>query len=961
MPIQLNYLSNFLSFGVHKNHTIQDKKSIYILNILFLVAFLAIFIFAVIELFNQRLTTFITHIFSLFATIIGWYFVWKGKYKTGLGILVSELSIALFFLSNYYGRDTANYTGFYQLIIGVWLIFNFKNLKELIFFTSLPIISLLCLEIFDYPFHVPGVLSNAEILFFHRVNIISFIITTIIFIILSYQNNQYFEKQIKTNEAIAKNILDSIPDLIWIVDEDFKMVSFNNKVEKGVEKLFGFKPQVGDDIRLWAQSSKFDINEWIDNYKKAFKGESFEVELEVENRVLNYVFTKCKLDENRQGVIVQGFDISKVKKEKQQLNNAKLLIETINRNIAEGIYRSTPKDGLIYANEPFARMFGYESIEDVLSVESPFLYVNPERRDELVEKINAQGFFSNEEVVFKRRNGEIFYALVSSFKSVDAEGNDFFDGSVRDISKIKLTEERLKSTNQLLESINQNIGEGIYRTAKDEGLIYVNKPFIKIFGYDSFEEMKKLSANELYKDIKRRDQLTDILEKEGRYVNEEVTYLKKDGSVFYAITSSSKTIDENGKVFYDGSIRDITILKVAEEALIKAKNEAEFAGKAKSLFLSNMSHEIRTPLNAIIGLTNQIIENKPEKIEDLENLNAIKYSSFNLLNIVNDILDFSKIDAGKIVLKNERFNFIEFFRQFKISVDTLAKDKNLEIIYDIDDNIPEFLKGDQYRLNQILLNLASNAVKYTETGSVKFIFKVFERCDKRLKIKFDVVDTGIGIPEDKLEFIFNPFTQIDLQNRYKHAGTGLGLTITKRLIELQDGSINLKSELNVGSTFSFKLAFDVVENVGLNEESELKETQPVEKDLSAFKILMVEDNKINVLLNQQIFKKWKCRLHEAYDGKQGIEKLNEEKFDFVLMDLQMPIMDGFQAFEIIKNYPPDHINYNIPVMAFTADAMEETKNRIIEIGFYDHLTKPFKEEDLFDKINKILIEKRNRL
>src|SRR5690606_24169985 len=132
--------------------------------------------------------------------------------------------------------------------------------------------------------------------------------------------------------------------------------------------------------------------------------------------------------------------------------------------------------------------------------------------------------------------------------------------SVRDISKIKLTEERLKSTNQLLESINQNIGEGIYRTAKDEGLIYVNKPFIKIFGYDNFEEMKKLSANDLYKDIKRRDQLTDILEKEGRYVNEEVTYLKKDGSVFYAITSSSKTTDENGKVFYDGSIRDITIL-----------------------------------------------------------------------------------------------------------------------------------------------------------------------------------------------------------------------------------------------------------------------------------------------------------------------------------------------------------------------------------------------------------------
>lgn len=953
----MNGFSKFLSFGVNKNHTIQDKKSIYILNILFLVAFIAIFIFAILELYNNRITTFIIHGFSLLATIIGWLFVWKGKYKTGLALLVTELSVALFFLSNYYGRDTANYTGFYQLVIGVWLIFNFKNLKELIFFTSLPILSLLCLEIFDYPFHTPGNLSVEEILFFHRVNIISFIITTIIFIILSYQNNKYFEKQIKTNEAIAKNILDSIPDLIWIIDEDFRLVSFNSQVEKGVEKLYGFKPQIGDDVRSWAQSSKFKFEEWIDNYKKAFAGENFEVELEVENRVLNYVFTKCKLDEKRQGIIVQGFDVSKAKKEKQQLNNAKLLIETINRNIAEGIYRSTPKDGLIYANEPFAKMFGYDSIEDVLSVGSPFFYVNPNRRDELVEKINSQGFFSNEEVIFKKRNNEIFYALVSSFKSVDAEGNEYFDGSVRDISKIKLTEERLKSTNQLLESINHNIGEGIYRTAKDEGLIYVNKPFIKIFGYSSFEEMKMLSANDLYKDIKRRDQLTDILERDGRYVNEEVTYIKKDGSVFYAITSSSKTIDENGKVFYDGSIRDITILKVAEEALIKAKNEAEFAGKAKSLFLSNMSHEIRTPLNAIIGLTNQIIENKPEKIEDLENLNAIKYSSFNLLNIVNDILDFSKIDAGKIILKHERFNFIEFFRQFKISVDTLAKDKNLEIIYDIDDNIPEYLKGDQYRLNQILLNLASNAVKYTETGYVKFVFKVFERCDKKLKINFDVIDTGIGIPEDKLEFVFSPFTQIDLQNRYKHAGTGLGLTITKRLIELQDGSITLKSKINSGSTFTVKLAFDIVNSAEKTDGSEIKTNEKVERDLSEYKILMVEDNKINVLLNQQIFKKWKCRLHEAYDGKQGLDKLNEEKFDFVLMDLQMPIMDGFQAFEAIKNFPPNHTNYNIPVLAFTADAMEETKNKIIQIGFNDHLTKPFKEEDLFDKINRLLKNK----
>jgi len=950
-------LSKFLSFGVNKNHTIQDKKSIYILNILFLVAFLAIFLFAIIEFFNNRLTTFILHVVSLLATIIGWYFVWKGKYKIGLGVLVSELSISLFLLSNFYGRDSANYTGFYQLIIGVWLIFNFKNLKELIIFTSMPILSLLCLEIFDYPFHTSGDLSTEEILFFHRVNIISFVVTTVIFIILSYQNNKYFEKQIKTNEAIAKNILDSIPDLIWIVDDEFKLVSFNSKVEKGMEMLFGFKPNIGDDVRTFAQSGHFNVNEWIESYKKAFEGESFEIEIEIENKVLNYVFTKCKLDDVRYGVIVQGVDVSKSKKEKQQLNNAKLLIETINRNIAEGIYRSTPKDGIIYANEPFAKMFGYESIEDVLSVGSPFLYVNPERRDELVEKINSQGFFSNEEVVFKKRDNEIFYALVSSFKSVDADGNEFFDGSVRDISKIKLTEERLKSTNQLLESINQNIGEGIYRTAKDEGLIYVNMPFIKIFGYSSFDEMKKLSAHDFYKDIKRRDQLTEILEKEGRYVNEEVTYLKKDGSTFYAITSSSKTIDENGKVFYDGSIRDITILKVAEEALIKAKNEAELAGKAKSLFLSNMSHEIRTPLNAIIGLTSQVIENNPEKIEDLENLNAIKYSSFNLLNIVNDILDFSKIDAGKIVLKNEIFNFIEFFRQFKISVDTLAKDKKIEIIYDIDDNIPEFLKGDQYRLNQILLNLASNAVKYTETGHVKFVFKVFERCDKKLKINFDVIDTGVGIPEDKLEFVFSPFTQIDLQNRYKHAGTGLGLTITKRLIELQDGSITLKSKINSGSTFTVKLAFDIVDSAEKADSSEIKSTEKVERDLSEYKILMVEDNKINVLLNQQIFKKWKCRLHEAYDGKQGLDKLNEEKFDFVLMDLQMPVMDGFQAFEAIKNFPSSHTNYNIPVLAFTADAMEETKNKIIQVGFNDHLTKPFKEEDLFDKINRLLKNK----
>lgn len=399
--------------------------------------------------------------------------------------------------------------------------------------------------------------------------------------------------------------------------------------------------------------------------------------------------------------------------------------------------------------------------------------------------------------------------------------------------------------------------------------------------------------------------------------------------------------------------KDITENKNFQKELLKAKNDALFSAKVKTEFLSNMSHEIRTPMNAIMGITDLLLEDSAFTGISLENLKSIRYSADNLLVIINDILDFSKIEAGKITFENIDFDLRLRMSELHKTFEYRSKEKGLDFLINIDKNIPNILKGDPYRLNQILFNLVGNAMKFTSKGSITIDVKLQETSENECKLIFNIIDTGIGIPEHKQSKIFESFNQAYTDTTRKFGGTGLGLAITKNLTLLQNGNININSKVGVGSVFSVELKFEKSEL----EKLEIDKLANEVYDLSKFKILVVEDNVMNQFVAKQFFKKWNTEIIIANNGVEAVELLSEiVDFDLVLMDLQMPEMSGFEAAELIRSNNSPVLNSDIPIIALSADAFLETRKKVIEAGMNDFVTKPFKPEELYQKVLKYVIK-----
>lgn len=429
----------------------------------------------------------------------------------------------------------------------------------------------------------------------------------------------------------------------------------------------------------------------------------------------------------------------------------------------------------------------------------------------------------------------------------------------------------------------------------------------------------------------------------------EVEYKMKNTSgkwVWYYNRDIVFKRDENNEVTQIlGSTSNISNIKKVESDLRIAKQEAEKAARVKSEFLSNMSHEIRTPMNAIIGLTDLLLTEKHDPFID-ENLKSIKQSADNLLVIINDILDFSKIEAGKMVIEAIDFDIKYQFEHIGKIMSHKAREKGLAFETIIDNNIPKYLVGDPFRLNQIIINLAGNAIKFTKIGFVKIEARLLSIKEDKVELEISVKDSGIGIPKDKQQTIFESFTQAASDTSRFFGGTGLGLTITNQLVKLMDGSISVESVPDIGSEFavvmSFKKGSD--QNIVSNKE------QISEQVISHQKILVVEDNKINQKVITQILKTWGCYHEVANNGREGLQLLSKNDFDIVLMDLQMPVLDGYETTKLIREGIAGSRMKNIPIIALTADAFPETKTRVIDTGMNDFVSKPFKKHELNNKI-----------
>jgi CheY-like chemotaxis protein len=363
-----------------------------------------------------------------------------------------------------------------------------------------------------------------------------------------------------------------------------------------------------------------------------------------------------------------------------------------------------------------------------------------------------------------------------------------------------------------------------------------------------------------------------------------------------------------------------------------------------------MSHEIRTPMNAVIGMAHLLIEDEPRP-DQLENLRTLQFSAENLLGLINDILDYSKIDSGKVELEKVSFELNNVFNRILHSYSYQAREKSLDILFESDPSLPKNLIGDPVRLGQIVNNLVSNAVKFTEQGNVKIRLTNEKEDEDTIAIRFDFEDTGIGIPKEKLSLVFEAFTQASAATTRKYGGTGLGLAIVKRLVELFGSKIKAYNRPEGGTRFTFSILFEKAKSTDILSP---KGNEDGYRILQNTCILVAEDNLVNQIMIKKFLNKWGVgEVVIANDGNEAIRAFEKQDFDLILLDLQMPDKDGFQVAEFVRAYP-DSRKKKIPIIALTASSLIEVKQQLEKVGMDDYIPKPFNPDNLYTKILKFL-------
>jgi len=662
-------------------------------------------------------------------------------------------------------------------------------------------------------------------------------------------------------------------------------------------------------------------------------------------------------------VLTMRFANSFIEAEYQQKESEKL--QTINRQMAMEITeRKRVQAELLILNQAVEQSPITIVITDI---RGNIEYVNP-RFTEVTGYTSEEAIGQNPRILKSGNLGNEFYKNLwdtilsgniwtGDFLNIKKDGMAYWDRAtispvfndnkqiIRFIAfKEDITEQRaIEIQMQKLSSVVEHSPTAVVITDAQGQIDYVNPYFEQMSGYSKEYILGKnprilksgKNSETLYRDLWNTIS-------NGNFWKGEIINCAKNGNEIWNSISITPLFNEDDNITHYVSIQeDITKSKQFEEELKIAKNEAVAATKAKGDFLANMSHEIRTPMNAIIGL-NHLLSRTEMSNKQKDYVKKVSYSATGLLGIINDILDFSKIEAGKMDIEYIDFELNDVFENLLNLSGDKVREKGLDLIVDIDKDVPPFINGDSLRIGQILINFVSNAVKFTEKGEIRISCNLVSSENDSAVLKFSVKDSGIGLSEEQQNKLFQAFTQADTSTTRKYGGTGLGLSISKRLAELMGGNVGVEGELGVGSTFYFTISCKVLESFISKSKEDVSEE--LLNSIRGASILLTEDNEINQQVAVELLEAEGLYVDIADNGKIACDKIDEKEYDLVFMDLQMPEMNGFEATEKIRK---EMNKKELPIIAMTADAMTGIEEKVIDAGMDDYITKPIDLEQLW--------------